>query len=340
MNNRKQCKKCKEFRDLSLFAKDKNKEDGLQNYCKLCQKSFRKSLKKGEPKQSEKNEPTQSVEFKICPRCNKEKYYTDYIVMKESNVRFNAICKECREKYCITDDENYYTKSIREQRVEWFRKFKAGKPCTDCGRMLNPELMDYDHIKGDKVKNVSRMVLDHTPKNKILKEIDKCELVCLFCHNKRTIERFGKTEYPQNVIRNINIINEYKNKPCSICGVQYDYCNMQFDHVTSESKLANICQLKRTDVGYLLKELAKCEVLCAACHRMKSLKEQKEGKYKKIEENIKEIFIDYNDKVKECVKCKEIKSFNLFYKNNNKLDDYCKECTNWYKKLKNKNNLS
>lgn len=33
----KQCPRCKEFKDFSQFNKNRNKPDGLQNYCKICQ---------------------------------------------------------------------------------------------------------------------------------------------------------------------------------------------------------------------------------------------------------------------------------------------------------------
>lgn len=35
----KQCYKCKETKDVSGFHKNKNKADGLQNYCKSCAKT-------------------------------------------------------------------------------------------------------------------------------------------------------------------------------------------------------------------------------------------------------------------------------------------------------------
>ncbi len=39
----KRCSKCTEFRDLSKFGKDKTRKDGLQVWCKSCQRAYRKA---------------------------------------------------------------------------------------------------------------------------------------------------------------------------------------------------------------------------------------------------------------------------------------------------------
>ena len=63
---------------------------------------------------------------------------------------------------------------------------KAG-PCTDCGARLRPEAMDFDHVRGQKLNNVSDLVRGGT--QALLDEIAKCELVCAVCHRLRTSDR-------------------------------------------------------------------------------------------------------------------------------------------------------
>lgn len=65
-------------------------------------------------------------------------------------------------------------------------KEKAG--CTDCG-VKNHIILDFDHLR-DKKYNISRMVHDGFSWRAILKEIDKCEIVCANCHRIRTHNRF------------------------------------------------------------------------------------------------------------------------------------------------------
>jgi len=71
---------------------------------------------------------------------------------------------------------------------DWLKELKA-KPCVDCGQVYPPEAMDFDHISGDKVNQVTDMW--SWGRNRVLAEIDKCELVCANCHRERTIRRLS-----------------------------------------------------------------------------------------------------------------------------------------------------
>lgn len=66
------------------------------------------------------------------------------------------------------------------------------------------------------------------------------------------------------------IIEIAKAKPCADCGMQYHTCVMDFDHIKGE-KLFNIGQTAtKFGVETLFEEIAKCEVVCANCHRIRS----------------------------------------------------------------------
>ncbi len=66
------------------------------------------------------------------------------------------------------------------------------------------------------------------------------------------------------------IIRDAKSVPCSDCGREYPYYVMDFDH--REDKLANISQMpvKYNSFEILDAELAKCDVVCSNCHRIRS----------------------------------------------------------------------
>ena len=71
--------------------------------------------------------------------------------------------------------------------------------------------------------------------------------------------------------RNKEFIKDYlKDKKCTDCGLT-DPRILEFDHVRGE-KTANVADLSRR--GYGIKaiedEIAKCEVRCANCHRIKT----------------------------------------------------------------------
>jgi hypothetical protein len=67
-------------------------------------------------------------------------------------------------------------------------------------------------------------------------------------------------------------LQEYKQgKPCADCREEYPYFVLDFDHIGSD-KLFDISQYRvhTTDINKLKDEMAKCELVCANCHRMRT----------------------------------------------------------------------
>jgi L-lysine 2,3-aminomutase len=82
------------------------------------------------------------------------------------------------------------SKELQKQKQQFKRmlsELKESRGCYDCGEK-NPIVLDFDHLK-DKKYNVSRMVHDGFSWKAILKEIEKCEVVCANCHRVRTHNR-------------------------------------------------------------------------------------------------------------------------------------------------------
>jgi hypothetical protein len=212
---------------------------------------------------------------KICSLCLIEKELSFYYKQSKSSDGYKCWCKDCDKLYRQKNLSKYrlHAKNKRIKRIKFIQEIKFNVPCKDCGNIYEPYCMDFDHVTGNKIKAVSRMALEGYSEEDLLKEINKCDLVCLLCHNKRTNKKYEKTKYKSYVLRNINIIREFKNTPCVMCGNLYEHYNMQADHVNP--KLHYICNLKSCKLQILLDELKKCQVLCALCHRRKSILEQK-----------------------------------------------------------------
>lgn len=65
-------------------------------------------------------------------------------------------------------------------------------------------------------------------------------------------------------------INELKRVPCADCGGRFNPWQMDFDHVRGV-KEADIARLVITgSTAKLRAEMAKCEVVCANCHRQRT----------------------------------------------------------------------
>jgi uncharacterized OB-fold protein len=76
-------------------------------------------------------------------------------------------------------------KAFREERNRWFLSLKEGKPCEDCGGIFHPKAMHWHHLNG-KDKEFTMSEIRRSSKEKILKELDKCILICANCHAVRT----------------------------------------------------------------------------------------------------------------------------------------------------------
>lgn len=86
----------------------------------------------------------------------------------------------------------YYRENIhiyqnrRQAQRDFLDAFKA-KPCMDCGVQYPPHVMDFDHVRGEKLQGISQMIC--MPKARIEAEVAKCEVVCANCHRERTHQR-------------------------------------------------------------------------------------------------------------------------------------------------------
>jgi hypothetical protein len=276
----KYCIKCKQIIPKSCFSKHRSRQDGLQAVCKSCFKKWKNDyiLKK-----------KIVVENIICSKCGKLKHISNFNKCSVSKTGHASRCKECARIYAVRRNIIYtdnfgisiYSKK-RKERINWLREQKSNKPCIDCGKIFDPECMDYDHVSGNKINSISRMVLNNYSYNDILKEMEKCELVCVLCHNKRTNNRSVRAsidKMSKTVKLNRKIIKDAKNVPCVICGELMEEYNMQFDHINPKDKFKNISQLQNYKTKTLLNEIKKCQVICALCHRRKSLVEQLHKKY-------------------------------------------------------------
>ena len=87
-------------------------------------------------------------------------------------------------------NKNKHLAFVEKQQKKLCEKINAlkNKPCADCGVLFPHCVMDWDHVRGEKGKNVSTLAAGGCS-NLVMMEIEKCELVCANCHRIRTFER-------------------------------------------------------------------------------------------------------------------------------------------------------
>ena len=108
--------------------------------------------------------------------------------------------------------------------------------------------------------------------------------VCSKCNNLLLLTEFGNDKYKVdnlssackkcNSIRQAKrdydrreFINSFKNKPCVRCGVMYPPYVMDFHHRDPAEKAFNLSKARNKPIDKIIEEVAKCDILCANCHR-------------------------------------------------------------------------
>lgn len=212
-----------------------------------------------------------------CCSCKKTKSEIEFYPKPSNRIRkYSSKCKQC----CVEYRKNTYDKqkckrwnaANRIKLAKYIDGLKA-KPCVDCGQIYEPFCMDFDHISDNKIAAISTMVHNTWSIEKIEKEIAKTELVCVLCHRTRTYMRKSKSSN-RLIIRNHDFINSLKPNCCPKCGQPREPWQMDFDHVEGD-KVAPVTQLAshRYSINVIQKEIDKCQIICALCHRRKTFKE-------------------------------------------------------------------
>jgi hypothetical protein len=79
-----------------------------------------------------------------------------------------------------------------------------------------------------------------------------------------------KTRWARNRnVRHRDLVRALKSRPCDDCGIQYPHYVMDFDHVRGD-KSFNISDLYGKSEKAILAEVAKCDLVCANCHRIRT----------------------------------------------------------------------
>jgi hypothetical protein len=87
-----------------------------------------------------------------------------------------------------------YIEQAKAKKIE-LRKYvrnKKNNPCMDCGIKYPYYVMQFDHVRGEKFKELSKLI-SHGSQKRIDEELDKCDLVCANCHAIRTWKRNNLT---------------------------------------------------------------------------------------------------------------------------------------------------
>jgi hypothetical protein len=187
----------------------------------------------------------------------------------------------------------YYRRN-RESEIQRVRVRQAGMvellrdlrrvPCADCQGRFKPYQMEFDHRDpAQKAFRVTagRAMLMATAR--VLAEVAKCDIVCVNCHRVRTRDtergrpRRKASSAPSRVLKArrwkeaARLLNVLRNVPCADCGGRFETCAMDFDHrVPAEKRYTVTRMVGRVPTSAILDEVAKCDIVCANCHRLRT----------------------------------------------------------------------
>jgi hypothetical protein len=144
------------------------------------------------------------METKWCGTCKTELPTTDFAGNRTRKDGLQSHCRTCKKTiqnrwYANNKDVHgtnvrRRTKEYREIAKRYVVDILENSSCTDCGD-TRIEVFEFDHVRGAKRANVSKMVSHGYCVDTIQTEIDKCEIVCANCHRLRTFRRHGWNKY-------------------------------------------------------------------------------------------------------------------------------------------------
>lgn len=78
----------------------------------------------------------------------------------------------------------------KDRNADFVYQYLTSHPCIDCGES-DPIVLEFDHIRGKKIKAITDMVRCTYSLAVILKEIKKCVVRCANCHRRKTAKQLN-----------------------------------------------------------------------------------------------------------------------------------------------------
>ncbi len=131
-----------------------------------------------------------SMENKICCKCKKEKSLNEFPFKNKEKEIYHSACIECWVDIRKTSyGKNKKTTIDRNKRNkkkgrDWYTEYKSTLKCVKCGEN-HPACLDFHHSDPtQKDIEVSKLIGSTFSIKYIMKEINKCEVLCANCHRK------------------------------------------------------------------------------------------------------------------------------------------------------------
>jgi hypothetical protein len=188
--------------------------------------------------------------------------------------------------YYRRNRQNEIDRVVTRQRatLEFLRQLRR-VPCKDCGGTFLPHQMDFDHREPERKSfNVTSSRAMLMRRERLVEEIAKCDIICANCHAVRTYSLQAERKawrrangtltntcrriaQRQREVRRRDFILALRDRPCEECDRRFPPFILQFDHRDPATKNFIVSQTWMSSEARILREAAKCDIVCPNCHR-------------------------------------------------------------------------
>lgn len=204
--------------------------------------------------------------------------------------RWDELSVDQRWHYRNREWQTERTRRRRTERHDWVAEQKSASGCERCGES-DPDVLDFHHRDpGEKDEKISQLIVEEASEERLREEVEKCDVLCANCHRTEHISPPKPTvdielrEDPTRLIaerpsgetfevvtprRRRAWVNSYKAASgCENCGHDVPVA-LDLHHADGETKELSVSRLVSEGYGTkrVLRELQRCRVLCANCHR-------------------------------------------------------------------------
>lgn len=228
------------------FAKNKNRKDGFQVYCKVC--TYERQKKSRDlPKDKKVTKPAKGG-FKICSYCLEEKALNKFNKSISQKDGYHSYCQECQKEYWEKYKLNN-SNSINRKRREYYYKNRAIeiKKAIEYQRANKEKVRIYKLTYASKTKEVTALRVQRWRENnpihaKMLRQLTRSGNVNITKEN--FLELFRRYQVNSD---------EYR---CHYCECRMPLKKTTIDHVVPLSKGG-------------LNDIANLVISCLSCNRKK-----------------------------------------------------------------------
>ena len=161
----KRCPKCDKVKPLNSFYRDRSRSGGRSRRCKPCESAYRKRKYRERLERWHRGEDKEGYEkYKHLARESARKYYRTHVADPSKQRR------------------QYYR--WKENKERWYENLKQGRRCEVCGEDDSACLVFHHRNPEEKEFMISTAKSHRFSKERVLKEIEKCAVLCANCHLK------------------------------------------------------------------------------------------------------------------------------------------------------------